>query len=95
MVNLGIQSRKANTKIINEETPVIDIQTTFFLAEDLFDPPEFDAGGVDGPSTCFAGVFPEVDGPEIGGDDSGVGGDLGGSDGETVELNGFPSFLCA
>lgn len=93
LVNLGIQTRRAKTKIINDNTPAIDIQTTFFLTEDFFVPPEFDADGEDGPSACFAGVFPEGGATEIGGDGNGIDGDVGGSNGATVELNGFPSFL--
>lgn len=94
-LHFEMQKQSANNKITNDITPTIDIQTTFLTV--FFDPPEFEDSDAEGPSACFAGVFPDVGGaPEIGGD--GVGGDGrvdgdGGGDGAVVELKGFPSFL--
>ena len=99
-LHFGIKSTSANTNIINDNTPAIDIQTTFFVVWDFFDPPEFEASDADGPSACFVGVFPGV--PEEGatkngGDNDGgedrVDGEVEGGNVATVELNGFPSFL--
>ena len=84
--------------MINDITPAIDIQTTFLTV--FFDPPELDGSDVDGPSACFAGVFPEgvSEGvPGLGGDSVGadgrIDGDIGAGNGAMVELKGFPSFL--
>lgn len=88
---------------MNENTPAIDINTTFLTV--FFDPPELleEASDVDGPSAGFTGVLPPgVVVPEAEGGGGGAGGDakVGGDNGEaigalTVELNGFPSFLKA
>ena len=98
LIHLGIKSTSANTKIINDKTPTIDIQTTLLVVKNFFFRPEFDASDEDGPSACFAGVLPEdgvpVPGPgSSDGDGGGINGDVGGGSGAMVELNGFPSFL--
>lgn len=108
-LHLGIKSTRANTNIINDVTPAIDIQTTFLVVREFFDPPEFEASDADGPSACFVGVLPEgvleegipdegipEEGVPKGASEIGgdrVDGDVEGGNGSTVELKGFPSFL--
>lgn len=81
--------------IINENTPAIDIQTTLLVV--LLFPPEVEPSVADGPSACFPGFcsgdVPEDGAPGSGGAGAGLKGDGGEGNGETVVLNGFPSFL--
>ena len=96
--HLAIKRRIPNDRIIKENTAAIDIPTTLLVVKTFFDPLEFDASGADGPSACFAGVFPEdgttpeVGDPENDGAGGGVNRDVGAGMG-AVELKGFPSFL--
>lgn len=95
LLHLGIKSTNPNAKITNNNTPAIDIQTTFLVDTDFL-PPEPGSSDEDGPSTCLPGVFPdegEVGAPESTGAGGGVSGDVGAGNGTDVSLNGFPSFL--
>ena len=89
--HLGIKSKSANTKTINDNTPAIDIHTTLLVLFLVL--LEFVSSGLDGPSAFFPGDCPDGGAPASYGAGGWVGGDVGEGSGELVVLNGFPSFL--
>lgn len=98
--HLGIKSKSANAKIINDNAEAIDIPTTLPVVKYFLALVEFDASDADGPSAFFPWVCPEEDcepedggAPATGGAGAGVVGDVGEGNGATVVLNGFPSVL--
>lgn len=82
--------------MINSNTPAIDIQTTLLVVRNFF-PPVVDSSEEEGPSACFAGVFPDDGDVGVPGITcvvvGGVNGDVGAGTGEAVVLKRFPSFL--